>query len=130
VKRRILRHIFVREFREADALTRGAIMTLNQELHRYRRDRLQITTAALSELTGIHRNRLGLYLSGSTQLSNEEIERLNSIFHELDDLVLAAAPFFPSFSSVERIKDLLQRSRAGEFDERIEAANERASEQS
>jgi hypothetical protein len=90
-------------------------MALNQDIHRRRRDDLGISTAALGEITGIHRNRLGLYLNGTAQLSNTEILKLEATFNELDMLVQAAAPFHPSFQSVERTKDLLARLRAGDL---------------
>jgi predicted transcriptional regulator len=99
-------------------------MALNQEIHRRRRDDLGISTAALGEITGVHRNRLGLYLNGTAQLSNTEILKVEETLNELDLLVLAAAPFHPSFQSVERTKDLLARMRAGEFNNKIQKSEE------
>jgi hypothetical protein len=91
-------------------------MPLNSEIHRRRRDELGISTAALGEISGIHRNRLGSYLSGVTQLQNTEIIKIEEIFNELDALVRAAAPFQPSFQNVARTKDLLVRLRNGDFE--------------
>jgi hypothetical protein len=91
-------------------------MALNQELHRRRRDDLQISTAALAEIANIHRNKLGAYLSGVSQLSNTEIIKVEETLNDLDALVRAAAPIQPSFQSVARTKDLLVRLRNGEFE--------------
>jgi hypothetical protein len=91
-------------------------MPLNSEIHRRRRDDLQISTAALGEITNIHRNKLGAYLSGVGQLSNTEILKIEETFNELDALVRIAAPFQPSFQNVARTKDLLIRLRNGEFE--------------
>ncbi len=91
-------------------------MALNQELHRMRRDILAVSTAALGELSGISRNRLSLYFSGTSQLHNTEILKLEDLFKDLELIVSAADPFPVSFQDVSRIKDLIQRLRAGEFD--------------
>jgi hypothetical protein len=91
-------------------------MALNQELHRMRRDILAVSTAALGELSGISRNRLSLYFSGTSQLHNTEILKLEDLFKDLEQIVSAADPFPVSFQDVSRIKDLIQRLRAGEFD--------------
>jgi hypothetical protein len=90
-------------------------MALNQELHRMRRDILVVSTAALGELTGVSRNRLSLYFSGTSQLHNTEIVRLEETFKDLEAIVTAADPFPVSFQDVSRIKDLIQRVKGGEF---------------
>jgi hypothetical protein len=91
-------------------------MPLNSEIHRRHRDDLGLSSAALAELTGIHKNRLGSYLSGVSQLSNTEILKVEETLNDLDALVRIAAPFQPSFQSVVRTKDLLVRLRNGEFE--------------
>jgi len=91
-------------------------MPLNSEIHRRHRDDLGLSSAALAELTGIHKNRLGSYLSGVGQLSNTEIIKVEERLNDLDALVRAAAPFQPSFQSVARTKDLLDRLHNGEFE--------------
>ena len=91
-------------------------MALNQELHRMRRDILGVSTAALGEFCGVSRNRLSLYLSGTAQLHNTEILRLDETFKDLEKIVGAADPFPVSFQDVSRIKDLIQRAKVGEFD--------------
>ncbi len=83
-----------------------------------RRDVLQISTAALGEICGVHRNRLSLYFSGTAQLHNTEIIKLDETFKDLEAIVAAADPFPVSFQDVSRIKDLIERVRAGEFDGR------------
>jgi hypothetical protein len=80
-----------------------------------RRDILAVSTAALGELSGISRNRLSLYFSGTSQLHNTEILKLEDLFKDLEQVVAAADPFPVSFQDVSRIKDLIQRVKAGEF---------------
>jgi hypothetical protein len=91
-------------------------MPLNSEIHRRHRDDLGLSSAALAELTGIHKYRLGSYLSGVSQLSNTEILKVEETLNDMDALVRIAAPFQPSFQSVVRTKDLLVRLRNGEFE--------------
>jgi hypothetical protein len=91
---------------------------LNQEIHRRRRDDLGIGTVALAEITGIHRNRLSLYFAGTSQIPNADIALLEKTFNELDELVRLADPFPISFAHALKIKALLERLRAGEFDDR------------
>ena len=79
---------------------------------------INISTAALGEITGISRNRLSLYLSGTSQLPNREILLLEDTFKDLEKLIAAADPFPVSFQDVTRIKELIHRSRLGEFDRR------------
>ncbi|MGC1415564.1 MAG: hypothetical protein WA817_09800 [Candidatus Acidiferrum sp.] len=95
-------------------------MPLDSEIHRHRRDDLGISTAALSEIVGIHRNKLGAWISGVGALTNTEILKVNQVLDDLDLLVLAAAPFPPAFQNVVRIKDLLLQLHAGVFAEKIQ----------
>lgn len=46
-------------------------MPLNSEIHRRRRDDLGISTAALGEISGIHRNRLGSYHRNENAMSTQ-----------------------------------------------------------
>jgi hypothetical protein len=90
-------------------------MSLNQELHRMRRDILDVSNALIQELTGIGRDRLSLYFSGTSQLRNTEIIRLEEVFRDLERVVSAAAPFPVSFKNASLIKELIPRVKAGEF---------------
>ena len=91
-------------------------MALNQELHKMRRDILDVSNALIQELTGIGRDRLSLYFSGTSQLRNTEILRIEEVFKDLERVVSAAAPFPVSFKNASLIKELVERAKAGEFD--------------
>ena len=91
-------------------------MALNNKLARMRQGIINVSTAALGELTGINRNRLSLYLSGTSQLPNREILLLEETFKDLERLISAADPFPVAFQDTARIKELIHRSRLGEFD--------------
>ena len=91
-------------------------MALNNELARMRQGIIGVSTAALGELSGISRNRLSLYLAGTSQLPNREILILEATFQDLEKLISAADPFPVAFQDVARIKELIHRSRLGEFD--------------
>jgi hypothetical protein len=91
-------------------------MPLDSEIHRRHRDELGLSSAALAELTNIHKNRLGAYLSGVGQLSGTEMIKIENTLSDLDTLVRIAAPFTPSFQSVVRTRDLLARLHNGEFE--------------
>lgn len=93
-------------------------MGLNNELTRMRQGIIGVSTAALGELTGINRNRLSLYLAGTSQLPNQEILLLEETLKDLEKLISAADPFPISFQDVGRIKELIHRSRLGDFDQR------------
>lgn len=88
---------------------------LNQAAHRRHQQALEISSAALGEISGIHRNRLSLYLSGTSQLPNTEIVHLEKTFQELDELVRLADPYPLSFQNTTKIKDLLVHLRAGDL---------------
>jgi hypothetical protein len=91
-------------------------MALNNELAKMRQSVIGVSTAALGELSGISRNRLSLYLAGTSQLPNREILLLEETFKDLEALIAAADPFPISFQNVPRIRELIHQSRLGEFD--------------
>jgi hypothetical protein len=95
-------------------------MALNNELAKMRQGIINVSTAALGELTGINRNRLSLYLSGTSQLPNREILLLEETFRDLERLISAANPFPLSFQNVALIRELIHRSRLGEFNRKEE----------
>lgn len=93
-------------------------MPLDSELFRMKQQTLGVSTAALAELTGIARDRLSLYLSGTGRLSNPDLAKLDDSFKELMGLVDAASPFPINWKNVALIQELLERLRQGEFEGR------------
>jgi hypothetical protein len=79
---------------------------------------LGVSTAALAQFCGIHRNRLSSYLAGTRQLQNHEIIHLDDVYKDLSNLVAAADPWPINWSDVERIKELITRMKSGEFEQR------------
>ena len=114
-----------REFWGGFAALVRALAPRNAALLR-RRDDLQISTAALGEISGIHRNRLSHYFSGTAQIPKAEIVQLEKIFNELDELVRLADPFPVAFQNAAKIKDLLARLRAGELNDKIKKEKQNA----
>jgi len=90
-------------------------MALNNELVRMRMVSLGISTASLSAIAGINPNRVSLFVSGTKQLPNGDIERLDRTLTDLTRLVEAADPWPLSFKDVPRIQELLERMHRGEF---------------
>jgi len=93
-------------------------MALNNELARMKQSVMAISTASLAALSGINPNRLSLYLGGTRQLPNHEILKLEDTIADLGKLIEAAAPWPLSFKDVGRIRDLINQTKAGEFDRR------------
>lgn len=98
-------------------------MSLGSDFHRRHCFDLGISTATLSGVVGIHRNRLGSYLSGVGQLSGTEILKIEETLKDLDRLTQAAAPFVPTFQDIEKTKELLLQLRAGGFDDKLSVLN-------
>jgi hypothetical protein len=90
-------------------------MPVDSEIFRMKQQTLGVSTAALAELTGIARDRLSLYLSGTGRLPNNDLIKLDESFKELMGLVDAASPFPLSWKNVALIQELLCRLRQGEF---------------
>jgi hypothetical protein len=88
---------------------------LNNELVRMKMVSLGISTASLSAIAGINPNRVSLYVSGTRQLPNGDIERLDRTLADLTQLVRIAVPWPLSFKDVARIQELIARMKAGEF---------------
>jgi len=91
-------------------------MPLNNEITRMKMVSLGISTASLSEIAGINPNRVSLFVSGTKQLPNGDIEKLDRTLADLMRLVEAADPWPLSFKDVARIRELMARMRAGEFE--------------
>ena len=90
-------------------------MALNNELTKMRMVSLGISTASLSAIAGINPNRVSLFVAGTKQLPNGDLERLDRILNDLTRLVEVADPWPLSFKDVPRIQELLGRMRCGEF---------------
>jgi hypothetical protein len=91
-------------------------MAENNRLDSLRQKTIDISTIALAELSGIGRNRLSSYLSGSYSLPAADILTLHRTFDDLELVITAGEPFPVSFQNVARIRDLIRRARLGEFD--------------
>jgi transcriptional regulator with XRE-family HTH domain len=89
---------------------------LNSQLHKMRQSILEIPSSSLAALMGINPDRLSLYLNGTRQLSNVDIEKLDALFDDLTRLVECASPWPLQWRNVEIIKNLLKRMKDGEFD--------------
>lgn len=97
-------------------------MPLNNELTKMRMVSLGISTASLSAIAGINPNRVSLFVSGTKQLPNGDLERLDRTLSDLTKLAEIADPWPLSFKDVPRIQELIGRMRAGELDSKAHAA--------
>src|ERR1700737_1784924 len=93
---------------------------LNNQLAKMKQTIIGIPTASLAALLDINPNRVSLFANGTKQLANNEILKLDELFNDLTKLVSCADPWPINFRDVGRIKELLCRMKAGEFDSRNE----------
>jgi hypothetical protein len=82
---------------------------------------LDISLQQLSAFSGVNINKISPWISGTKDIGNLELEKINTTIHNLEQLVELAHPWPIDFRRVGAIKNLLDRLRNGEFDRPLEA---------
>lgn len=88
---------------------------LGQELHNMRRKVLGLSIDSVAALSGINMRRLVPYFGGVSGLPNGELEKIENLLNNLTKLAEHASPFVLP-RGTQALADLLERMRAGEFD--------------
>jgi hypothetical protein len=91
-------------------------MSLSSGLHDLKRKSLGLSIEILAELSGINARRLTPYFSGARGLPNTESENIERLLNELARLAEYASPFVLP-KNTQTLTELLERQRAGEFDQ-------------
>jgi len=82
---------------------------------------LDISLQQLSAFSGVNINKISPWISGTKDIGNLELEKINTTIRNLERLVELAHPWPIDFRRVGAIKNLLDRLRNGEFDRPLEA---------
>jgi hypothetical protein len=80
--------------------------------------RLGVSQAQLSAYCGVNINKISPWLAATRDISNLDLEKIISTIENLFRLEAAAEPWPIDFRNVPRVKALLERLKAGEFDEK------------
>lgn len=83
--------------------------------------RLGVSQTQLSVYSGVPVSKLSPWLAATRDISNLDLEKIIATIEDLFRLEAAADPWPIDFRNVSKVKPLLERLKAGEFDQAIAA---------
>jgi hypothetical protein len=82
---------------------------------------LDVSQQQLSAFSGVNINRISPWISGTKDIGNLDLEKINETIRNLKRLTELAQPWPIDFRRVGTIRLLLERLRNGEFDRPFES---------